>query len=157
MTRRPLARKSVRDTLLENAVADRYYAGVYGKGPRAQPEITPKRTRVAKPRDPRVILEKDVLKAVLQFLRAHPRVASVERSQSGVFQEGNRIIRVGFVGKLDISGMLKGGRYFEIECKRPGGKPTPQQFARIYKVRQDGGLSGVVTSVEDAARLLAGQ
>lgn len=99
--------------------------------------------------------EAQVLKSVLAYLRRHPLVASVERSQSGVFQEGNRIIRVGFVGKLDISGFLKNGaRYFEIEVKRPGAKPTDAQQKRIDAVLSSGGISGYVTSIEETAALI---
>ena len=57
----------------------------------------------------------------------------------------------------DISGFLKGsGRAFEIEVKRPGGKPTPWQFARIEAVKRGGGISGVVTSVDEARRIIEG-
>ena len=99
------------------------------------------------------ILEKHVLAAVIKYLRHHPKVASVQRNQSGVFMEGNRVIRVGFVGKLDLGGYLKGGRAYEIEVKRPGGKPSPAQAARIEKLRADGVLTGCVSSIEEAAEL----
>src|SRR5262245_46207637 len=58
-------------------------------------------------------LEKHILSAVLQALRRDPRVATAERQQSGVFREGNRWIRVGTPGALDIKGMLKGGLAYE--------------------------------------------
>ena len=99
------------------------------------------------------ILEKHVLKAVIKFLRAHPKVASVQRNQSGVFMEGDRVIRVGFVGKLDLGGYLKGGLAYEIEVKRPGGKPSPAQAARIEKLRANGVLTGCVSSIEEAEEL----
>ncbi len=100
-------------------------------------------------------LERQVLKAVLQFLRHHPKVASVERTQSGLFMQDTRTIRVGFVGKLDISGFLKGGRAFEVEVKRPGGQLTAAQSARIAKLTAAGALTGCVTSVEEMEALLA--
>lgn len=113
------------------------------------------RTSLRKPSDPLRIMERDVLKAGLKFLRLHPRVASVERTQSGVFQEGNRVIRVGFVGKLDVSGFLKdGARYFEFEAKRPGGKLSYAQEQRIKELRGMGALTGVFTSVDELAELL---
>ena len=117
-------------------------------------DLAVRRTRIRKPSDPRRILEKHVLKAVLQFLRAHPAIASVERSQSGVFQEGNRTVRVGFVGKLDVTFMTKTGRYGEVEVKRPGMKPSIAQTARIEKIRSNGGISGYVTSVDEMQALI---
>lgn len=98
--------------------------------------------------------EAQVLKSVLAYLRRDPNVASVERSQSGVFQEGNRVIRVGFVGKLDVSGFLNGGKYFEIEVKKPGKKPTEAQAARIEKVIAGGGISGCVSSIDEVSELI---
>ena len=114
-----------------------------------------RRTRIRRPSDPRRILEKHVLKAGLQFLRHHPKVASVERTQSGVFTEGNRTIRVGFVGKLDISGFLKGSaRYFEVDAKRPGGKLSEAQIRRIRQVQDNGGIAGSFTCVEELQALI---
>ena len=119
-------------------------------------DLAVRRTRIRKPSDPTRILEKHVLKAGLQFLRHHPKVASVERTQSGVFTEGNRTIRVGFVGKLDITGMLKGGRYFEVDAKRPGGKLSEAQIRRIRQVQDNGGIAGSFTCVEELQALIEG-
>lgn len=114
--------------------------------------------RVSKPlqRDPRKVYERDVLKAALKYLRHHPKVASVERTQSGVFTEGNRTIRVGFVGKLDISGVLKGGRAFEFEAKRPGGKLSIAQANRIVQLQNAGVLSGCFDSVDGLIVIMEG-
>jgi len=118
--------------------------------------LPPKRSRVRRPVDgkPVVPLEKEVLADVLQALRRDPRVALVERSQSGLFQDGDRYIRVGTPGKLDITLMLVGGRYAEIEVKRPGGKPEPHQQNRIDAIRRNGGIAGFATSAEEAIALL---
>lgn len=116
-------------------------------------ELPPVRTRKkSDPKDPR--LEKNVLAEVLKALRHDPRVASVERTQSGVFREGDRYIRVGTPGKLDITGMLVGGRTFEIECKRPGKEPDHRQANRIEAIRKNGGVSGYCWSAESALALL---
>lgn len=118
--------------------------------------LPPKRDRVRRPVDgkPVIPFERDVLAAALQALRHDPRVALVDRRQSGVFQEGERFIRVGTRGVLDISGMLKGGRYFEIEAKRPGEKPDERQAMRIATVQASGGVSGYFTSADEALALL---
>lgn len=118
--------------------------------------LPPKRDRIRRPVDgkPVVPLEKHVLAEVLDALRQDPRVALVDRRQSGVFQEGERYIRVGTRGTLDISGMLIGGIYFEVECKRPGQKPDARQANRIEAIRRNGGIAGYATSAEEAIALL---
>ena len=119
-----------------------------------QTVLAPKRT-YRKPADaPNRPLEKTVLAQVIKALRADPRVAHVERSQSGLLRDGDRFIRVGFRGKLDITGMLKSGRYFEVECKRPGAMPDVRQGLRIAKIRENGGISGYCWSVDSALALL---
>lgn len=118
--------------------------------------IPPKAHRIRRPVDGRPVerLEKHVLADVLQALRRDPRVAIVDRRQSGTFVEGDRYINVGTKGTLDISGMLVGGRYYEIECKRPGNKPDPRQALRIAHIIKHGGVSGYATSAEEALGLL---
>jgi hypothetical protein len=118
--------------------------------------LPPKRERIMRTGDgkPAHPLEKEVLADVLQALRSDPRVWICDRRQSGVFQEGNRFIRVGQKGHLDISGMLQGGKYLEIECKRPGERPDERQAARIEHVRKGGGISGYCWSAESALALL---
>lgn len=118
--------------------------------------LPPKAHRINRTADdkPAMPLEKHVLAGALKALSRDPRVALVERTQSGLFQEGNRFIRVGSRGKLDITGMLKGGRYFEIEAKRPGEKPDERQALRIAFVRQHGGIAGYFTSAAEALALL---
>ncbi len=117
--------------------------------------LPPKRDRVKRsdgtPAHP---LEKEVLADALQALRNDYRVWIVDRQQSGMFQDGDRFIRVGRKGHLDIKGMLKGGRYFELEAKRPGEKPDELQQQRIEHVRKGGGISGYFTSAAEALALL---
>jgi hypothetical protein len=144
-----------------------YAAGVADDDPRKQANderldrlaasIAPKRAaRIRRPVDgkPALPLEKHVLAEVLQALRRDLRVALIDRRQSGAFMEGDRWITVGTPGTLDISGMLVGGRYFEIECKRPGQKPDERQALRIARIVKGGGISGYATSAEEAIALL---
>jgi hypothetical protein len=118
--------------------------------------IPPKRTYIRRPVDKKPVyqLEKEVLADALQALRNDPRVWIVDRNQSGVFQDGDRFIRIGSKGQLDIKGMLHGGAYFEIEAKRPGEKPDENQLRRIEHVRKGGGISGWFTSAAEALALL---
>lgn len=118
--------------------------------------LPPKAHKIRRTADekPALPLEKHVLAAALKALHRDPRVAFVQRQQSGLFQEGLRTIRVGTPGLLDINGMLKGGRYFELEAKRPGNKPDLRQAQRIAFVIQHGGVSGYFTSAAEALALL---
>ena len=149
---RKFGRKSLRDIKLANNRADAYYASMAGVPPRAQNVIEP--ARVRKPSAKKQQPERLALAKILKALREHPAVAIVDRRQSGLFKSEERTIRVGKVGVLDISGMLCGGTYFEIEVKSATGKLTPEQVQRIDRVKYYGGLAGMARSVEDALLIL---
>lgn len=152
MPRFQRGRRSLRDTLLASQKASDLYADMADK-PRmdyAIPSPPKKRTRSASGKP----LEKHILKAVLQALRAHPKVSFAWRMQSGVFQDGDRFVRVGTKGLPDIVGMLRGGRLFAIECKSASGSVTSEQSAWLVAVRDNGGIAGVARSVEDALALI---
>lgn len=126
---------------------------------RAIPELRACVPPAPQPRGPRKpsegILEKHVLRAVLEALHVHPLVVFVDRRQAGMFQEGERMIRVGNRGTLDISGMLKGGRYLEVECKRPiGGVLSPEQSKRIGMINAAGGVAFVTTSADHCSNTI---
>jgi hypothetical protein len=154
MRGRPRGRLSPRDHKIAINKAFRHYEILSGKPtpPGLMHEIKPLRKRSAP--TPGRRLEKDVLAEALAMLRADPRVAMVERQQSGVFVEGNRHIRVGSRGALDIKGFLHGGRYFELEAKRPGQKPDERQAERIAAIKANGGIAGYFTSGAEALALL---
>ena len=146
-------RQSRRERLLSNKAAIDFLAAGADKRYEFQvaiPKARKPRTRSASSTP----LERDVLASALEALRLDRRVAFADRQQSGVFQDGDRYIRVGTPGKLDIVGMLKGGRYLELEAKRPGQKPDERQALRIAFVITGGGVSGYFTSVEEALALL---
>lgn len=145
-------RQSLRNQLADSERWNNFYAVMAGIDPVPLPIQLPEKRAYTKRTDTGPT-EAQVLKSVLSFLRSHPQIATVERSQSGMFIEGNRRIRVGFVGKLDVTFMTKQGRYGEIEVKRPGGKPTDAQAARIEKIKAGGGISGCVTCIEDVEGL----
>ena len=156
MTGRRRGRLSNRDRIIAVNGAFNAWGAMFGKPEVAEKLKTPVpelRKRSAR-RPSGKPLERDVLKAIVQRLRLDPRVAKVERNQSGVFQDGNRYIRVGTRGKLDLTVYLKSGRYAEIEVKRPGGKPEPHQQQRIDEIRSQGGIAGCATSPEEAIAIL---
>jgi hypothetical protein len=126
----------------------------YGMPSEFQTELKPVRQRSTPGADGRP-LERDVLKAVIKVLRADPRVASVERNQSGLLQDGERLIRVGSRGKLDLTVYLKCGLYLELEVKRDQRTiPDEHQLQRVEYIRRSGGLAGWCWSPESALALL---
>lgn len=100
--------------------------------------------------------ERDVLADILTALRKHPLVATVERRQSGSFQDGARYIKVGKRGDPDITGILHGGRAYAIEVKREGEYPSEIQWKRIYALRAAGALAGCAHSVVEALGIING-
>lgn len=152
MRRGSRGRLTKRERIESNNRLTSFYAAAAGVEARLIP-IAPKRTRRPAGHDGRR-LEKHVLADCLQALRSDPRVAFVERQNSGVFREGDRYITVGTRGALDIKGMLIGGRTFEIECKRPGEQPDERQQNRIEAILRNGGIAGCAHSAEEALALL---
>jgi hypothetical protein len=81
------------------------------------------------------------------------------RNNSGAFVIGKgrarRFVRAGAVGAPDIIGVLPGGRFLAVECKRPGRRPTPAQDAFLDRLRQAGALALVIDDVAALDRALA--
>jgi hypothetical protein len=154
-----LVRIPLRDLLTRNKATLDFYAQAAGVEPKFTAIIKPK--RVQKPRDPHAITEAMTLRAILKYLRHHPKVAFARRQQSGLLQAGeNRLMRIGHVGALDIGGMLKApakqpGRRLEVEVKRPGGKLTKEQAEEIAFINSHGGLAFMADSIETCERELA--
>lgn len=112
-------------------------------------------------------LESDLQDQILDYLaleQAKGRVAWFCRMNSGAIKSGLRYIRYYVLhllglppsakGKADIEGMLAGGKYFALEVKRPGEKPTPEQVHFLSAVRLNGGIAAVVFSYADARSVL---
>lgn len=123
-----------------------------------QPRQRAGRKKTASP----VPYERDVLRAVLAALKAHPRVAWAVRLNSGMAMlpgKGGKPqpVRFGFSGCPDIIGQVTAsvyadiarGLFLAVEVKRPGKKPTLEQAAFLLRVREAGGVGFVATGVED--------
>jgi hypothetical protein len=76
---------------------------------------------------------------ILRALKALPGVVVRKRHGSAW----------GVAGDPDLYGSIR-GRHFEIEVKRPGGRTTALQDARLKEWAATGALVGVARSVEDA-------
>ena len=128
----------------------------------------PARTRAVATADPR---EKDIQAAIFDYLRADSRVAIATRYNSGKMPwqkaPGERIHYISFyrmflraigrvrdTGHADIGGMLVGGRAYYFEVKTQTGKLTEEQADFLECVRNGGGISAVVRSIEDVQRAL---
>ena len=105
------------------------------------------------------------MRAVFDMLRAHRRVAWFMRLNSGAVQDGDRytvfyrLYMRGEPGRTkgasDYLGQLTDGRLFLLECKRPGvRKGTIEQEMLIGACQANGGVAGIVQSVEDAIAVL---
>ncbi len=105
--------------------------------------------------------ESDIQAAVLAFLAHHRRVAFAWRANTGAAsyqgKDGKpRFVAYGFKGCADIIGMLRGGRFLAVECKRAGESPTAEQRAFLDHVNRHGGLAFVARSVDDVLLALRG-
>jgi hypothetical protein len=104
--------------------------------------------------------EADVLRAVLQLLAMHPRVAWAQRMNSGagkvLRKDGaSQFMRWGFVGCPDVLGQLRDGRALAVEVKRPSGEVSPEQTAFLKCVQANGGVAVLARSSTDVAEALA--
>lgn len=105
---------------------------------------------------------------VIRYLSVEPRVKFFMRINGG-----GRFIKGSFVwfyklfvpgyepahgkGVSDLIGLLRDGRFFALEVKRPDEEPSASQAAFLALVREAGGAAGVVERWEDARKLLRGE
>jgi hypothetical protein len=95
-------------------------------------------------------LESQIQAAILRAV-AYRRDVYAWRNNSGALpNERGRPIFFGKRGSADILGVVRGGRFLALECKRPGEKPTPKQLPFGAAVEAQGGVYAVVTSVDEA-------
>ena len=114
---------------------------------------------------PKPPLEKDIQKAILDYLR-HRNIFCWRQNQGGIPAASGGFRRfVGMPGLPDICGILESsiscgpdglkinhadrGRALFIEVKRPGGKASPQQLEFMQRAEALGALAFVASSVKD--------
>ena len=153
-------RRTLREQMLRNQQTEALYAALAGRPARELP-IPPEPTKRG-PRKPSTEpSEAEILKAILQLLRRHPKVALCWRQNSGTFAERNRDGTTRYIrantqrGMSDIMGALMDGRTLAIEVKSRTGRMRPGQEEFLASIRAAGGVAGVCRSVEDAIALLA--
>jgi hypothetical protein len=152
-------RKTLREVMTDHQRTEDTLAALWGKPFRELPiPAEPKKRAPAKPSgEPS---EAEILRAIIQLLHRHPRVAQCWRINSGTFAERNRDGSVRYIrantakGMSDIMGILKDGRTLAIEVKSRTGRMRPGQEEFLQTIRQAGGVAGVCRSVDDAMKLL---
>lgn len=121
---------------------------------RELPEIADKKVRAAR-KPSGALTESQIQKAILDLLRKHPKVAVVNRYNSGSAQFGSHTVRFNSArGQSDLMGVLKGGRTFAFEVKTAKGVVWEHQARFLDKIRAAGGIGEVVRSVDDVMRIL---
>lgn len=162
MQRKPSFRKSLRDERIEANAGMKHYALLSGK---PMPDgllndVAPKRER-AKPALNTEPTEADIQRAILDYMRVHPKVAWAHRFNRGMAQ-GSYNGRESYVrfntckGFSDIHALLVGGRAMYVEVKRPGKKATDEQADFLASCTAAGALALVACNIEDVMRALRG-
>lgn len=91
--------------------------------------------------------EAAALREVIRTLSTHPKVAWVERMNSGVAQIGLRWVKFGFKGCPDVIGQLVDGRFIGVEVKSDAGILSQEQAAFITMIKQFNGVAFVAKIV----------
>jgi hypothetical protein len=101
-------------------------------------------------------LERDVLAGCLDACRALG--IDAERRNVGQVEIGGRTVRFGRTGAADITGTIPrgphAGKRLEVEVKRRGQRPRPEQLQRLAEVRAAGGIAFWCDDAADAFRVL---
>lgn len=131
-------------------------AAIYERPAGTQP-AKPHKTRTAPEVLAPQMAERDILKAILDYLAARKILAWRQNCGAipATYKGRQRFIRYGQPGQADICGILSpSGRYLAIEVKSAKGKVSDLQALHLELVRSQGGVAGVCRSVEDVAELL---
>ena len=142
-------------TQRDSRAAGRYYAAMAGKEPMPM-DLEP---AARLPRKKSAVVntqpkESEILHDIMKLLKLHPKVGKVWRQNSGTFamEYGSKThyVRANTArGMADIQGILKGGRSFFIEVKRPGAKLMDHQADFLIECNKMGALAFCAWSVDD--------
>ncbi len=84
--------------------------------------------------------EKDVLRAILDFLSLYPHDVLAWRQNTGAMKTKTSFVRFSRAGAADITGIVKGGRRLEIETKAHGRTQSPAQKEFQREIESLGGI-----------------
>lgn len=94
--------------------------------------------------------ESDIQNAIIKWLEWN-RFLVIKINNVGILKANGQYIPPRQRGISDIIA-LKDGKFYAIECKRPGQKPTIYQEDFIKQVQQHGGIGFVATSIDDVKK-----
>lgn len=97
--------------------------------------------------------ESPIVTACLEYLTLR-RVCAWRSNNVAVYDPKIRRYRKfrGRRGVSDILGILRGGRFLAVECKRPGEKRSPDQIQFLDDVASNGGVAIVAHGVDELHR-----
>jgi hypothetical protein len=158
---------SLREALEQSLAAQKFLAG---SAPAEKRDIAAEqiarlenelRARAARRWQPRNVeqSEADIQRAILRYLRLHPKVEFAGRFNRGAvaatYKGRTSFVRFNTIeGFPDIHGLLRDGRALYVEVKRPGARPTEAQQQFIERAVRAGAVAIVATSLEDVQAVL---
>lgn len=168
MARKLAFRPTLPDTKRANDGGQRHWSAMSGKPiPDGVLNNVPARKTRAPSQPSLLPTEAEVQKAIITYLCANPKVCLVERHNSGAVTDGNYYVQFhhiyGSMGKrvrkADICGLLRDGRMFAIEVKRPPftgprNEREVEQGNYLELVRSCGGIGIFAVSVDDVRKFL---
>jgi len=100
------------------------------------------------------IPEKDIVKAILDYLNIRKYICKRNNAGMAFMKHGNksRGIKIGEAGWPDIEGMTKQGIYFGIEVKTIIGKLSPAQIEIGQRIKENHGIWFVARSINDVIK-----
>lgn len=157
-------RKSLRDTIAETQQGMNAWASAFNK-PKLDMNVPEKRTHTKQMSDNDT--EAAVMRDVGQLLAVHPKVLFAVRQNSGMAYGENkqpiyfyRWARSKTKMRIsDFWGLLTDGRLMALEVKhrkwtKPSGEREAEQQNFLLTVKYAGGVSGFVTSAEQAQAII---
>jgi hypothetical protein len=102
------------------------------------------------------VLEKELQKMVLDYLKKHPLVVTVWKSDTD--KHTSKIHSKSSSrppGLADIVGMLTRGRFFCIELKVDRNEPSDDQIAFLEKIKKADGFALVAYSLEEVMAFMS--
>lgn len=92
--------------------------------------------------------ESDIKRAIKGYLEIKGCLVMPYRSV-GIRKPNGSYIPMHGTGISDLLGLTREGKFFAIEVKRPGGRPTPDQMRFLESVRSFGCRAFIATSIKD--------
>jgi hypothetical protein len=133
------------------------FLGESSSNPRA-PELLDTLPAKRAPRQRRsAVLESDVQRTILTYLRALPIVAKCDRFNSGRYGDKSQYRFNSADGHSDLAGHRKDGRAFFVEVKRSGEDKLSYAQAKFLVDRYESTFVGVARSIEDAQSIVDGK